>query len=60
MIGFFFIDEAHFTAGEPKPGEKLAFRTAYGKLAEVLLHLTVDVLVTLFFLKKCSSRSSNL
>jgi ATP-dependent DNA helicase RecQ len=49
-IGFFFIDEAHFivTAGEPKPGEKLAFRTAYGKLAEVLLQLPVDVLVALF------------
>ena len=49
-IGFFFIDEAHFivTAGELKPGEKLAFRTAYGKLAEVLLQLPVDVFVALF------------
>ncbi|KAG2137774.1 hypothetical protein BD769DRAFT_1664002 [Suillus cothurnatus] len=49
-IRFFFIDEAHFiiTAGEPKPGKKFAFCTAYGKLAEVLLQLPVDVLVALF------------
>ncbi|KAG2043871.1 hypothetical protein BDR03DRAFT_851016, partial [Suillus americanus] len=42
-IRFFFIDEAHFiiTAGELKPGEKLAFCTAYGKLAEVPLQLPV-------------------
>ncbi|KAG2078609.1 hypothetical protein BDR04DRAFT_976928, partial [Suillus decipiens] len=44
------IDKAHFiiTAGEPKAGEKLAFCTAYDKLAEVLLQLPVDVPVALF------------
>lgn len=49
-IGFFFVDEAHFiiTAGEPKLGEKLAFRTAYSKLAEVLLQLPVGIPVALF------------
>ncbi|KAG1750538.1 P-loop containing nucleoside triphosphate hydrolase protein [Suillus paluster] len=49
-IGFFFIDKAHFiiTAGEAQIGEKLPFRPAYGKLAEVLIQLPVDVPVALF------------
>src|ERR1700693_2328340 len=49
-IGFFFIDEAHFivTAGEAQISEKLPFRPAYRKLAEVLIQLPMDVPVALF------------
>ena len=49
-IGFFFVDEAHFivTSGEAHTGEKLPFRAAYGKLAEVLIELPVSVPVALF------------
>ncbi|KAG0697913.1 hypothetical protein DFH29DRAFT_1020596, partial [Suillus ampliporus] len=35
-------------AGEPKAGEKLAFRAAYGNLAEVLVQLPLGVPVALF------------
>ncbi|KAG1763497.1 hypothetical protein EDD22DRAFT_952349 [Suillus occidentalis] len=47
---FFFVDEAHFIimAGEPKAGEKLAFRAAYGNLADVLVQLPLGVPVALF------------
>ncbi|OAX30832.1 hypothetical protein K503DRAFT_704748 [Rhizopogon vinicolor AM-OR11-026] len=49
-VGFFFVDEPHsiVTAGDAHTDEKLPFRAAYGKLAEVLIQLPVSIPVALF------------
>ncbi|KAG1762232.1 hypothetical protein EDD22DRAFT_953314 [Suillus occidentalis] len=45
-----FFPEVHFisTAGEAQLGEKVLFHAAYGKLAEVLIQLPIDIPVALF------------